>query len=301
MLVGSLLVGRQIVDRAKIQRIIFEFDYYEKAFHQFYDTYRVVPGSQTKKMCLKHSVFQGEACGRNDTACQNISGPATYNYDHDEFCNQFSLDISTSAKLISPTWVGHNADLTFLSKSGLIDTYKYRPSLSGSQAGKNSFQHLSLFGDLWLFMWINTSFDNNVYLRFYSFHKNFISSHPKNNSLLGAQYFMNKVVDKNIMILNGKIFTIHRTGVVYAATNTFTSAINSKLASELDAKIDDGRPTTGNLFGVKPSKRWVETDAEKSKQYCYDASGNDIEHAIYNTSTNTQYGCDIIKVMEDVK
>ena len=25
------LIGRQIVDRAKIQRIIFEFDYYEKA------------------------------------------------------------------------------------------------------------------------------------------------------------------------------------------------------------------------------------------------------------------------------
>ena len=58
LLVGSLLVGRQIVDRAKIQRIIFEFDYYEKAFHQFYDTYRVVPGNLDYKTCIKHAEFQ---------------------------------------------------------------------------------------------------------------------------------------------------------------------------------------------------------------------------------------------------
>jgi hypothetical protein len=73
------------------------------------------------------------------------------------------------------------------------------------------------------------------------------------------------------------------------------------LASELDAKIDDGRPTTGNLMGIKPSKGRVETDTEKSKQYCYDMSGNDIEHAIYNSSTNTQYGCDLVYVLKPVK
>ena len=57
LLVGSLLVGRQIVDRAKIQRIIFEFDYYEKAFHQFYDTYRIIPGHMTQKVCKRYAVF----------------------------------------------------------------------------------------------------------------------------------------------------------------------------------------------------------------------------------------------------
>ena len=52
------MVGRQIVDRAKIQRIIFEFDYYEKAFHQFYDHYRFVPGNLSEKNCRKYPEFQ---------------------------------------------------------------------------------------------------------------------------------------------------------------------------------------------------------------------------------------------------
>ncbi|MBR1428860.1 MAG: hypothetical protein IJ590_01250 [Rickettsiales bacterium] len=65
LLVGSLLVGRQIVDRAKIQRIIFEFDYYEKAFHQFYDTYRVVPGNIDLKTCQKYADM------RNNINCSN--------------------------------------------------------------------------------------------------------------------------------------------------------------------------------------------------------------------------------------
>ena len=122
-----------------------------------------------------------------------------------------------------------------------------------------------------------------------------------NLPLTGETYFVNRLLDKNIMLFYGLIWTRQGIGQWARSANTFTSALSSKLASELDAKIDDGRPTTGNLMGIVPAKGIHETNAEKMKQYCYDAAGNDIEKALYNTSTNTQYGCDLIKVMEPVK
>ena len=138
----------------------------------------------------------------------------------------------------------------------------------------------------------------------YAFHSKFGFSRYKNASVsdnCGQEYFLKRLFDKNVMIMYGFIFTGTQNSAYSAKSNNLVSALNSKLASELDAKIDDGRPTTGALLGIKPSKAYKETDAERSKQYCYDKSGNDIEHAIYNASTNTQYGCDLIKVMEPVK
>ena len=138
----------------------------------------------------------------------------------------------------------------------------------------------------------------------YAFHSKFGFSRYKNASVsdnCGQEYFLKRLFDKNVMIMYGFIFTGTQNSAYSAKSNNLVSALNSKLASELDAKIDDGRPTTGALLGIKPSKAYKENDAEKSKQYCYDMSGNDIEKALYNTSTNTQYGCDLIKVMEPVK
>ena len=303
LLVGSLLVGRQIVDRAKIQRIIFEFDYYEKAFHQFYDTYRAVPGSLSYKECIKHAEFAGPACGRDDYACQNGNGTWTYNYNHSQWCQQYTLDVAAGNKLISSTWVGKWA-LYHLLASKLIDQTDpgFRPSIAVSMEEKNGDQSNAMFNGGWRGKFFQTTFDKSVYLKFVAYHKrNAISlGGLSTNAMLGENYFLNKIFDKNTIFMYGLIFKQNGNALT-SATDTFTSALNSKLASELDAKIDDGRPTTGTLLAIKPSKAYNETDAERSKQYCYDASGNDIEHAIYNTSTNTQYGCDLIKVMEDVK
>ena len=116
LLVGSLLVGRQIVDRAKIQRIIFEFDYYEKAFHQFYDTYRTTPGGLTQKECMKHSVFQG-----NITYINGSSRPTKF-VSHNEWCNGYCNSVKmTSSKIYdSLSYRGAMHGIHNLLKSGLI-------------------------------------------------------------------------------------------------------------------------------------------------------------------------------------
>ena len=78
-------------------------------------------------------------------------------------------------------------------------------------------------------------------------------------------------------------------------TNAKTStkaAMSSKLTSELDAKIDDGRPGSGRFLAFK---------TVNEEKYCYDKVAAEAHRATYNADTDNKYGCNIIKVMEDVK
>ena len=50
ILVGSLLVGRQIINRTKVQRIMAEIEAYENHFQIFHATYHVVPGNITDEI-----------------------------------------------------------------------------------------------------------------------------------------------------------------------------------------------------------------------------------------------------------
>ena len=178
----------------------------------------------------------------------------------------------------------------------------YRASIANSMDEKNGDQPNTLFSGGWRGKFRQTTFDRNVFMKMYAFNKNKTIAQGgfHTNKLLGEDYFVDKTMDKNVITFYGLIFQ-QNGNVFHSATDTFTSALSSKLTSELDAKIDDGRPTTGKMLGIKPSKAYNETDTERIKAYCYDAAGNDIQHAIYNVSTNTQYGCDFTIVMEDVK
>ena len=77
----------------------------------------------------------------------------------------------------------------------------------------------------------------------------------------------------------------------YIYPNIRNAPINAKLMSELDAKIDDGRPWTGRLVGIKTIYGYLNTD----KEVCYDSNG------LYLNQTASKNGCNLIKVMEDVK
>ena len=254
---------------------------------------------------MKHVIFQGPACGRTDYNCQNATGPYTYNFTHQQWCQQYSLDVQVDGKLVSDKWCGATAILQLVT-AGLVEADPgFRMSIATGMSEKNSFHPFNIYGGSWRNSFNAASFDRNVYFRIIAFHSttpiaNYLTSYSA-REVLGGEYFTKRLMDKNFLLANGIIFE-GRPGSAYASSsNKFISALNSKLASELDAKIDDGRPTTGNLMGIKPSKGKEETDAEKSKRYCYDMSGNDIEKALYNTSTNTQYGCDLVYVLKPVK
>ena len=78
--------------------------------------------------------------------------------------------------------------------------------------------------------------------------------------------------------------------------------VSSRIASQLDAKIDDGRPGKGKLLSFKGPYGYLSTTNEdQQKQVCYDQTADNVYSAIYNNSTNMKFGCNLMKVMEDVK
>ena len=79
-------------------------------------------------------------------------------------------------------------------------------------------------------------------------------------------------------------------------------ALSAKMASLLDSKIDDGRPGTGKVLAMKSGDAHrMETTEAQHIAGCYDQTADKVDKAIYHTTTNLKYGCNIIKIMEKVK
>ena len=80
------------------------------------------------------------------------------------------------------------------------------------------------------------------------------------------------------------------------------SSLSAKMSAELDAKVDDGRPGSGKILALKGGAAHnANTSEAQHKKVCYDQMADQVDKAIYETSTDIKYGCNIIKVMEDVK
>ena len=297
LLVGSLLVGRQIVDRAKIQRIIFEFDYYEKAFHQFYDTYRVVPGNLDEKTCNKwKSIFTKGCDGKQceyTTASQTSSivlsgtfgGKLNYSYQSKRAMSATMLHM-LYARLI---------DFTPFETGSTYGTLFGKCKTDGVDSGGSSHALIGKFLPYTTTLFPQTSFDHNTYVKIYGMNfKKAPNLHILVNSI--PDEFTTKQKEA-IDMKNTIIFFIPFQSVSSAATavgkdpNVKNAPINAKLMSELDAKIDDGRPWTGRLVGIKTIYGYLNTDQE----VCYDNNG------LYLNKTASKNGCNLIYAMEDVK
>ena len=316
LLVGSLLVGRQIVDRAKIQRIIFEFDYYEKAFHQFYDTYRFVPGNLSEKNCRKYSEFQirpdsctGYVSSGGNSWVVKTTDPASKLIPVNHRVHCFLMKQLVASKIVEIAGVKAEMD----AGSGCVD-------LSRTPTTQDWQGYSSI---------VKTSFDNDVNVTLFGFPNNFLSDlsqvdNAKREMISGANTsvnpgmpheFDNKTV--RMALAQHNVITMTRAvsfkGFIrdgMTSENPY-GAFSAKIASELDAKIDDGRPGTGRVLGIKAGlsvppaiDKPRQGTADEQKQVCFDqldTSVEDINKAIYHSSTDLKYGCNIIKVMEDVK
>ena len=335
-MVGSLLVGRQIVDRAKIQRIIFEFDYYEKAFHQFYDTYRSLPGHLSKKQCEKLSEFTSPyTCPPVKIAPGGVCSfkPEGYTMPVNAYCAGISLNIATK-KVLATDYEGVIPSIgDQLKLAGLIE---HKPGgvtgcsrCEGETASGTRFYNAGYTGGArsrlqscnWLISWYfdvasATSIQKTV-IRLYGWnferqaemcgggkwqYNLFNTSNKYYNESLPHE-FDNELYRKNIQ---------HKNTIVLqhvAEDNAYTDnvwkkngALSAKMASELDAKIDDGRPGTGGFVVLKSGYAHERnTTQETHDAVCYDKPADNINKAIYVTSNDLKYGCNIIKVMEDVK
>ena len=129
---------------------------------------------------------------------------------------------------------------------------------------------------------------------------------PREDGEVAYQFYKDKLVNHNFII----------TYLSYNNTNASVqdkraAFVSAKMASELDAKIDDGRPGSGRVLGIKAGLS-VPTGYDKprqgtedeQKQVCFDQLDTSVEtinKAIYHSSTDLKYGCNITYIMEDVK
>ena len=317
-----MLVGRQIVDRAKIQRIIFEFDYYEKAFHQFYDTYRYVPGALPYKECIKHAEFKMPDFTFNGEGGNN------------DFCSCLSIKKGSNAKLLSSSTSILMNIKPQLAASGLIDAkfsevFKLYHSLywggpniyQCNNAGRDTGLD-SLYSDSKPHPYsFQSSFSGRALIQFNAYNKQFIDAHGLwstfrkhsfngSNTYFTESYavewdnagFRNATLNHNLMAFIDAPTIFFDGKTRYANDTKKYGALNAKMAGELDAKIDDGRPGSGRLLAMKSAFAHVSATNDKSYiENCYDKDATEINKAIYHSSTDLKYGCNIIKVMEDVK
>ena len=289
LLFGTMLVGRQIIDRTKIHKAISEINYYESIFHQFYDTYHEVPGSFTYKTCMKYTEFEGYECNN-----QNCTGapddPVTWR-DHAQWCDLFGIREFVPTKLISNHGFADDQPFAVLQASGLMSS-----KITRRRSSSTDNQHKGVTGPSggqWTTVTQPMNYDENVVFEYRGILKEYLSRYERGNVSRGLDYFLKQLVNKNIMIIYDNYTTASR-------REAYGSALNAALASILDAKIDDGRPTTGKVMGLKGYAAYSLTDSSTASEYCYDKSGNDIQKAIYNSSKDVKYGCDLIYVMHDI-
>ena len=302
LLVGSLLVGRQIVDRAKIQRIIFEFDYYEKAFHQFYDTYRVVPGNLTEKTCNKWKSIFAKGC--DGKQCEYKTAERTSSLViNGAFGGKLNYSYHSKRAM--------SATMLHLLYAGLIEFTPFetesRYSTSFGKCKTDNDNSTSSFASIGKFLpytttlFPQTSFDHNTYVKIYGM--NFTKA-PDLHILVNTIPDEFTTKQKQALDMKNTIIMFIPFQSVSTATtavandpnlkndpNVKNAPINAKLMSELDAKIDDGRPWTGRLVGIKTIYGYLNADQE----VCYDNNG------LYLNKTESKNGCNLIYAMEDVK
>ena len=337
LLVGSLLVGRQIVDRAKIQRIIFEFDYYEKVFHQFYDTYRSLPGHLSKKQCEKLSEFTSPyTCPPRDVSNMGREcrfKPEGYITPANAYCEGISLSIGAK-KVLATDYEGVMPSIgDQLKLSGLIKSKPGELTACSACAGETangtrfynarytSGARSRLQACNWLISWYfelakaNSITKSTIKFYGWNFERQaemcgsgkwqynlFYTSNKYYNSSLPHEFddelYRKNIQHKNTIVLQHAAEDNRYTDNVWKKNG----ALSAKISSDLDAKIDDGRPATGKFVALKSGYAHERnTSQETHNAVCYDKPADNVSRAIYVTSNDLKYGCNIIKVMEDVK
>ncbi|MBQ7536860.1 MAG: hypothetical protein IJT14_01925, partial [Rickettsiales bacterium] len=166
-----------------------------------------------------------------------------------------------------------------------------------------------------------SSYSARTLIQFNAYNKQFIDAHGLwstfrkhsfngSNTYFTEKYavewdsagFRNATLNHNLMAFIDAPTIFFNGKTRYVNDTKKYGALSAKMAGELDAKVDDGRPGSGRVLAMKSAMAHVSATNDKSYiENCYDKDATEIDKAIYNSSTDLRYGCNIIKVMEDVK
>ena len=264
-------------------------EYYENVFHQFYDTYREVPGSFTYKTCMKYSEFEGYEC--NNGKCIGAPDePVTWR-DHATWCDLFGIKQSVPAKIISGHGYTDDQIPAVMRASKLLSGVNH-PRRSGGAA--QQYQGILNSTSSWsATSRIIANYDANVTVSYRGILQRFYDKYLEADKQDGHSYILKKLSNKNIIKFDDAFISGMRRA-------RHGAALSSKMMSELDAKIDDGRPISGKVMATRGNAANGLTDPSVLARYCYDKAGEQTESAIYNSDTNIEFGCNIIYVMKNI-
>ena len=314
ILVGVLLTGRKIVDRANLQRVIFEIDYYKKALTMYRDTYDVYPGNMDEETCMKYAEFS-----QLNTDDNNIDVGHYCSSDGSQRVN----DGYASSSLMATTerWTSFLNAMRFMQTAKIINEVETDISSTELSSGNYSDKDKGPWDQVCkeCISYENvkrtqakTSFDSNGAVTIAgvlldaghsdSYKLNFIRG--SNNS--SGDSNGHELNDTNIQkILNSQnvIFIYRNTpsgaDSQYGAGNLSTGILTADITNQLDIKLDNGRPGQGFLIALKNGyvKASGLTDNDK-KQICYNQLQSNVSQAYYVANTETKNGCNIAIVVK---
>ena len=319
ILIGVLLTGRQIVDRANLQRIIFEIDYYKKALTMFRDTYDVYPGNLDEETCMRYAEFSqlntddgnvdiGDYC-KSSRADSNGRGKTNDGFS------------SSSIMATTERWSSFLNAMRFMKTAKIID--EVGTDISESELTNGYYSNVDkgpwdeACKDCISYENVKrtqakTSFDSTGAITIAgiifdatkedSYKLNFIRGSNNSSGESNGHEFYNKTVQKNVNSQNALFLyrnTPASTDNNYGAGSLATGILTATLANQLDAKLDDGRPGTGVVIGLKNGyvKTSSLTESDK-KKICYNTLQADVSDAYYIASTDAKNGCNIMYVIK---
>ena len=265
----------------------------------------MVPGNLDYKTCIKHAEFSGCYCNRT-SGCSGTNLCTGY-YDRQTWCRKHTSTIAMSTKkTIKVDQEGLSLSMFHLKKSGYIGQDSMYGNASDDLGTTTLYNFMAYPRNQVTSELGQTSFDFDVKVSLLGYSS--VEGVDKN---LSNKYYAKLVAGHNMISFFARkvTATVYNKGKAneytqYWNAQTDFAGFSSKVAAQLDAKIDDGRPGTGRLFGLK-SEAATRTGATRQTilNSCYDGDFTDdsIKKSIYHSDTNTKYGCNLLYVMEDVK
>lgn len=329
-LVGSVMVGRKIVDRAKTQQLMSEIEYYEKALQEFHDIYKGVPSSVSKKMCQRYAVFHkpitlmnietenGESVIKSVPYQGGISNCIVF-FNRESRGNRAVLSADDNALRCTPSK---------LVMAGIVKEDKLDYMAARYDANECSHEHYTLdipedmvssresgfksdYGTanrVSLIGFYNENIiDNENNLQSIDLKQRFAFTYGINAYKTSEHEFQNDSVKKNVLEHNAVVlwnetpeYSINYRGTRNGGSHKGTTgAISANVASSFDAKFDDGRPGTGKILALKSGHaRSGEVSNDEIIKSCYNTTFSKVDEAFYVDNEDLKYGCNIVKLID---
>ncbi len=321
LLTFTVLSGAKIIARAKAQKVLVEIDKYKKAIMIFRDSYDVYPGNVDEETCRKWAEFSQlnldkEGVSLGDYCTNNRAQAGGRGKVNDGFAG-------SSLMATTERWISFLNAMRFMRTSKIIDADTVSTTIADDEMVNGSYPASKANQGPWdevckdCISYENvkrtqakTSFDSNGAAtlagilidpkKTESLNLNFIRGSNNSEGAVNEHEFYDTEVQKNVNSQNVLILyknTPAGADDTYGTGPLATGILTADIVNQIDVKIDDGRPGTGILIGLKNGYVKSVDNEDGKKRICYNTLQNDVSNGYYVSSTETKNGCNILYII----